>query len=77
MLTDCSDILHSVIHVVYKCFKRQKLAYVTEITELERVFYKQKNPCLCKKTVKLIYYDCVFAFRVIYQSLKTRNIYKI
>ena len=39
--------------------------------------YRQKISCLCKKTVKLIYFDCVFAIRAYYQSLKTRNIYKI
>ena len=38
--------------------------------ELKRVLYKQKNPCLCKKTVKLIYFDCVFAIRAYYQLLK-------
>ena len=77
ILTEFPDILHSVIHIDYKCFTRQKMAKVPKITELERVLYKQKNPCLCKKTVKLIYFDYVFAIRAYYHSLKTRNIYKI
>ena len=56
----------------------KKIAKVPWITDLERVMYKQKkNPCLSKKTVELIYFDCVFAIRVYYQSLKTRQIYKI
>ena len=77
MLTEFPDILHSVIHIDYKCFTRQKIAKVPQIIELDRVLYKQKNPCVCKKTVKLIYFDCVFAIRAYYQSLKTRNIYQI
>ena len=77
MLTQLPDILNSVIHIDYKCFIRQKIAKVPKITELERVLNKQKNPCLCKKTVKVIYFDCVFAIRAYYQILKTRNIYKI
>ena len=55
----------------------QKITNVPKITELERVLYKQKNPCLCKKTMRLVYFDYVFAFSAYYQSLKTRNIYKI
>ena len=77
MLTEFPDILHSVIHIDYKRFTSQNITKVPKITEQERVLYKQKNPCLCKKTVKLIYFDYVFAIRAYYQSLKTRNIYKI
>ena len=77
MLTEYPDTLHSVIPIHYKCFTCQEIAKVPKITELERVLYKQKNPCLYKKTVKLIYFDYVFAIRAYYQSLKTRNIYKI
>ena len=40
-------------------------------------FYNKKNQCLCEKIAKLFYFDCVFAIRVYYQSLKTRSIYKI
>ena len=57
MLTEFPDILHSVIHIDYKRLTRLKIAKVPKITELERVLYKQKDPCLCKKTVKLIYFD--------------------
>ena len=67
MLTEVPDILHSVFHVANKCFTRHKIAEVPLITELERVLYKQKNQCLCKKTLRLIYFDCVFAIRVNYQ----------
>ena len=75
--TEFPDILHSVIRIDYKCFTCQKIVKVPKITELERVLYKQKNQCLCKKTVKLIYFDYVFPVRAYYQSLKTRNIHKI
>ena len=57
MLTEFLDILHSVIHIDYKCFTRQMIAKMPKITELERVLYKQKNSCLCKKTAKSIYFD--------------------
>ena len=73
MLTEFPDILHSVIHIDYKCFTRQEIAKVPKITELERVLHEQKNPCLCKKTVKLIYFDYVFNIWAYYQSLKTRK----
>ena len=66
MLTESPDILHGVIRVAYKCFIHKKVAKVSLITELERVLYKQKNPCLCKKIVKLSYYDFVFAIRAYY-----------
>ena len=46
------DILHSVIHVAYKCVESQNIANVPQITELERVLYKQKNQFLCKKKAK-------------------------
>ena len=77
MKTEFLDILYSDIHVAYKCVARQKISKVPEITELERVWYKQKNPSLCKKTMKLVYFDYVFAFSIYYKLLKTRNIYKI
>ena len=77
MRTEVRDILHNDFHVAYKYFTRQKIAKVPWITELERIFYKQKNATLCKKTVKLIYFNCVFSIRVYYQSLKTRNIHKV
>ena len=70
MWTEVPDIAHSDFHVAYKYFKRQKIAKVPKITELERVLYKQKNECLFKKTVKFIYFDCVFSIRVYYRSLK-------
>ena len=77
MWTEVPDILHNGCHVAYKYFIRQTIAKVSWITELERILYKQKNSRLFKKAVKLIYFDCVFFIRVYYQSLKTRNIYKI
>ena len=77
MWTEVPDILHNGFHVAYKYFICQKIAKVPWITELEHILYKQKNSRLFKKAVKLIYFDCVFSIRVYYQSLKTRNIYKI
>ena len=77
MWTEVPDILHNCFHVAYKYFIRQKIAKVSWITELERILYKQKNSRLFKKAVKLIYFDCVFSVRVYYQSLKTRNNYKM
>ena len=56
MLTKFPDILHNVIRIDYKCLTCQKIAKVPKIIELERVLYKQKNPCLCKKTVKSIFF---------------------
>ena len=44
---------------------------------MERVLYKQKIWCLCKTTLKLIYFDYVYAIKAYYQSLKTRKIYTI
>ena len=77
MWAEDPDILHNGFHVAYKYFTRQKIAKVPLITELERILYKQKHARLCKKAVKLIYFDYVFSIRVHHQSLKTRNIYKM
>ena len=77
MWIEVRDILHNDFYVAYKYFTDQKIAKVPWITELERILYKPENACLWKKTVKLIYFDYVFSIRVYYQSLKTRNIYKI
>ena len=77
MWTEVPDILHIGFYVAYKYFIRQHIAKVPWITELERILYKVKNSRLFKKAVKLIYFDCVFYIRIYYQSLKTRNIYKI
>ena len=59
--------LTSSLHIEYT-------ATVHRITELERILCKHKKSCLWKKIVKLIYFDCLVAIRVHYQSLKTRNI---
>ena len=77
MWIEVHDILHNDFHVAYKYVARKNIAKMPWITELETILYKQKTACLCKKTVKLIYFDYVFSIRVHYQSLKTRNIYKI
>ena len=77
MWTEVPDILHNGFHVAYKYFIHQKIAKVPWNTELERILYNQKNSRLFKKAEKLIYFYCVFSIRVYYQSLKTRNIYKI
>ena len=73
MLTEFPDILHSVIHIDYKCFTRQKIAKLPKITELERVLYTLKNPCLWNKTAKLIYFEYVFAIKAYYQTLKKQE----
>ena len=57
MWTEVPDILHIDFHVAYKYFTGQKIAKVPWITELERILYKQEYACLCKKTVKLIFFD--------------------
>ena len=75
MWTEVPDILYNDFHVVYKYFTRQKIAKAPWITELERILYKQKNVCLCKKTDKLIYFECVCSIKVYYQSLKARNMH--
>ena len=76
MSTEVPDILHNDFQFAYKYFTRQKIAKVPWITKVEQILYKQKNSCLCKKTVKSIYFDCELSNKVYYQSLKTRNIYK-
>ena len=69
MWTEILDILHNDFYVAYKYLTRQKIAKVPWITEPEQILSKQKNACLCKTTVKLIYFDYVFSIRVYYQSL--------
>ena len=66
MLTEFPDILHSVIHIDCKCITRQKITKVSQITELEQGLYKKSCALIYKKTVKLIYFDHVFAIRVYY-----------
>ena len=66
MWSDVPDILHNDFHVTYKYYTHQKIAKLPWITELERILYKQKNACLCKKTVKWIYLDYEFFIRVYY-----------
>ena len=54
MWTEVPDILHNGFHVAYTYFVRQEMAKVPWITELERIWYKQKKSHLFKKAVKLI-----------------------
>ena len=77
MGTEVPDILHNNFHVAYKYFTRLKIAKVPWITELERILYKQKNACLCMKTVKLIHVDYVLSISVYYLSLKNKKHMKI
>ena len=63
-------IFCTVLFVLLKNALHAKKTKVPQITELERVWYLHNNSCLCRKTVKLIHLDCVFAIRAYYQSLK-------
>ena len=73
MWTEIPDILHNDFHVAYKYFTRQKITKVHWITELERILYKQKNACKCKKTVKLIYFDYAFSIWVFITKFSADN----
>ena len=64
MWTEVPDILHNDFHVAYKYFTRQTIAKVPWITDLERILYKRKNACLCKKTEIYLYWLCI-----LYQSI--------
>ena len=60
------DILHNDSHVAYKYFTCQKIAKVPWITEPKRILYKQKNACLCKKTVKInLFWLCILSKSII------------